>query len=335
MMTKDKLAELQQQGLKAVGAARAIYDAAEAAGRQMSPSEQADYDREMAAAQDWLKQIRTARDDLAVIEKAQEISDAIGGMPGSPLGPTPAGSKDRRLTFAGMGAAAAMKIPDSAPNVKALATGGTVVTGQTFTADPVALGRPATSILDVLPVTTQASDQFAYLRQSVRTNNAAITPEGQVKPTSIYTVTRIEDRLDVVAHLSEAIPRFWIVDNVALEQFLSIELEYGLSLAVQAMVVSDVAGTSGVQTQAFSTSVLQTIRKSLTKLESTGYVPSSIWVNPNDFEGIELALSTVNAWSTCRCRSTRRPEDCGAPPWWCPPRSPPAPPTAWPPARSG
>jgi hypothetical protein len=94
-----------------------------------------------------------------------------------------------------MGAAAAMKIPDSAPNV-ALATGGTVVTGQTFTADPVALGRPATSILDVLPVTTQASDQFAYLRQSVRTNNAAITPEGQVKPTSIYTVTRIEDRLE-------------------------------------------------------------------------------------------------------------------------------------------
>ena len=120
-----------------------------------------------------------------MIEKAQEISDAIGGMPGSPLGPTPPGSKDRRLTFAGMGAAAAMKIPDSAPNVKALATAGTVVTGQTFTADPVALGRPATSILDVLPVTTQASDQFAYLRQSVRTNNAAITPEGQVKPTSI------------------------------------------------------------------------------------------------------------------------------------------------------
>jgi hypothetical protein len=120
-------------------------------------------------------------------------------------------------------------------------------------------------------------------------------PEGQVTPTSIYTVTRIEDRLDVVAHLSEAIPRFWIVDNAALEQFLSLELEYGLSLAVQAMVVSDVAGTSGIQAQAYSTSVLQTIRKSLTKLESTGYVPGSIWIHPNDFEGVELALSTVNA----------------------------------------
>jgi hypothetical protein len=41
------------------------------------------------------------------------------------------------------------------------------------------------------------------------------------------------------------------VDNVALEQFLSLELEYGLSLAVQAMVVSDVAGTSGFRPKRF------------------------------------------------------------------------------------
>jgi hypothetical protein len=131
-------------------------------------------------------------------------------------------------------------------------------------------------------VTTQTTDQFAYLRQSVRTFNAAVVPEGSVKPTSILTVIRVEDRLDVIAHLSEAVPRFWLTDNAALEQFLSLELEYGLGLAVHAMVVSDVAGTSGVQTQAFSTSVLQTIRKTLTKLESTGYVPGSIWVNPTD-----------------------------------------------------
>ena len=52
--------------------------------------------------------------------------------------------KDRRLTFAGMGVAAAAKIAACA-DVKALATGGRVVTGQTFTADPVALGRPATA----------------------------------------------------------------------------------------------------------------------------------------------------------------------------------------------
>ena len=99
----------------------------------------------------------------------------------------------------------------------------------------------------------------------------------------------------MVAHLSEAVPRFWLTDNAALEQFLSLELETGLGLSVQAMIVSDVAGTSGVQAQAFSTSVLQTIRKSLTKLEVSAHTPASIWVHPTDFESIELALSTVNA----------------------------------------
>jgi hypothetical protein len=98
-----------------------------------------------------------------------------------------------------------------------------------------------------------------------------------------------------VAHLSETIPRMWLGDNASLEQFLTLELEFGLGLAVQAMVISDVAGTSGVQTQAYSTSVLQTLRKTLTRLETQGYAPQSIWVNPNDFEAVELALSTVNA----------------------------------------
>ena len=99
----------------------------------------------------------------------------------------------------------------------------------------------------------------------------------------------------MVAHLSEAIPRLWIADNAALQQFLESELEYGLSLAVQAMVITDVAGTSGIQTQAYSTSVLQTVRKSLTKLEVNVYTPGSIVLNPLDFDGVELAPSTVNA----------------------------------------
>ena len=64
---------------------------------------------------------------------------------------------------------------------------------------------------------------------------------------TLYTLVRAEDKLDVVAHLSEAVPR------------------------------------------------LVTLRKSLTKLETTGYVPSAIAVNPTDFEAVELALATTTA----------------------------------------
>ena len=40
--------------------------------------------------------------------------------------------------------------------------------------------------------------------------------KGAVKPTSILSVTRIEQSLAVVAHLSEGIPRYWLLDSVAL-----------------------------------------------------------------------------------------------------------------------
>ena len=49
------------------------------------------------------------------------------------------------------------------------------------------------------------------------------------------------------------------------------ELRFGLGLAVDAEVLADVNATSGVQTQAFATSVLTTLRKALTKREAAGY----------------------------------------------------------------
>ena len=36
------------------------------------------------------------------------------------------------------------------------------------------------------------------MRQTVRTNNAAVVAEGAVKPTSVYTLTRVEQSLAVV-----------------------------------------------------------------------------------------------------------------------------------------
>ena len=159
-------------------------------------------------------------------------------------------------------------MPPGTYGAKAVATGGAIVVPQQFVADPVALGQPPTSLLSVLPVIVQPSPQFAYLRQSVRTNNAAVVAEGAVKPTSVYTVVRIEDQLDVVAHLSEPLPRMWVADSPAIASFLGSELSHGLALAVEAMALADIAGTSGIQTNSYSTSILQTLRKSVDKTRS-------------------------------------------------------------------
>lgn len=77
--------------------------------------------------------------------------------------------------------------------------------------------------------------------------------------------------------------------------FVDNELQFGLGLAVEAKVIADINATSGIQAQAYSASVLQTVGKSLTKLEVAGLEPGAIVLNPVDFEGIELALASTNA----------------------------------------
>ena len=66
-----------------------------------------------------------------------------------------------------------------------------------------------------------------------------------------------------------------------------------MTRAVETMVLTDVAGTSGTQTQAYSTCLLQTLRTCITKLEIAGYAPGAIVLHPPDGEGVELALSSA------------------------------------------
>jgi hypothetical protein len=175
-----------------------------------------------------------------------------------------------------------------------VATSGAVLVDQGFAPNPVELGRPANSLLSVLDVKPHETAEFSYLRQSVRTNNAAVVAEGAVKPTSVYTVVRVEDSLDVVAHLSEGVPRYWFADNSSLQQFLSTELQFGLGNAVEAAALATINAVA-TGTQAYSTSVLVTLRKSLTQLELLGLEAAFILLDPADWEAIELALSSTTA----------------------------------------
>jgi hypothetical protein len=76
---------------------------------------------------------------------------------------------------------------------------------------------------------------------------------------------------------------------------LATELTYGLQNAIEAAALATINATSGIMAQAYSTSVLQTLRKSLTILETQGYEPGFLLLNPASWEEVELALSTVNA----------------------------------------
>ena len=68
-----------------------------------------------------------------------------------------------------------------------------------------------------------------------------------------------------------------------MEAFLRNE-RVRLRLAVEANVMTDVNATSGIQTQAYATSVLTTLRKGINKLEVAGFTPAAFVLAPADWE---------------------------------------------------
>lgn len=273
-----------------VAAARAKEVSAKAAAekRAMTAAEQKVYDDSMQELETSLLGIKSAKADASLTANANAEFAGIGG----PVN----GTKDtsRRLSFKGMGATVAGRMLRGTHGEKALAPSGAALIGQTFTEDPIPLGRVATGLLDVLPVQVQTSPTYAFLAQTGRTNNAAVWTTGD-KPTSVIGLTRVEKELSIIAHLSEPIQRYWLLDNTSLMQFIDTELEFGLGRAVEAKVIADINATSGIQLQSYSTSALQTLRKSITKLETAGYSASAMAVHPQDWEAVELALSSTNS----------------------------------------
>lgn len=275
--------DLKEQVTRQLDAARAVAEKAKAEGRDFTPAEQKQVDDAIAAA----KGYREAEADAA------RSSDILAQLDAMAAGADSFGSEQFLKFSKGWADGAAEKVMPLGQ--KALATGNSVFVDVELTTTPIPIGRPATSLLDLLPVVQHDQPAFSYIRQSARTNNAAVVAEGAVKPTSVYTIVKIDNTLSVIAHLSERVPRYWFEDAASLKPFMQEELAYGLRRAVETKVLADINGTSGVQTQSFATSKLATIRKSLTKLEVLGYEASAIVMDPLSFEDIELALTSTTA----------------------------------------
>ena len=215
--------------------------------------------------------------------------------------PVSPGTDDRRLSFGPAMAAQAVErmAARDGDATRAVAAGGSTVVEQGFEPDPYFLGRPMPNLLAALPTKQHPTHQFSYLRQTVRTNLAAVVAEGNVKPTSVLTVERVEDSLDVVAHLSEGVPRHWFMDNPTLQAFIGKELTFGLRQAVEALVLDTInAPALNIADQPFIDSSVVTLRKSLTQLEISGHEASVFVLHPSDWESIELLISSVDAIET-------------------------------------
>ncbi|UNN00743.1 phage major capsid protein [Rhodococcus opacus] len=279
--------------------AQDIAEKAKREGRAFTAGERTDYDAALAKGKDLLAQLQTAKADAEVLDGAKALAAEVG-MPGAAS--APAGHAGH-LALGGKSAKAlsvkiAGRMMTEVDGRKALAPTGTTVTDVPMLPEsPIALGKPAQGLLDVLAVQVRAP-KYTYLRQSTRTNNAAPVADGATKPTSVLGLTQVDAELRVVAHMSEPIPKYWIEDARALEQFVADELVYGLNVALEGQALTGdstganldgITTTSGTQAQAFATDLLTTTRTAITKLETAGHEAGVFVLSPGDWEKLELA----------------------------------------------
>lgn len=306
VMTNAKLQTLTKDRDSQLALVKSIIDTADADnGRDLTADEAERVDTATTAAKSLDAQIIKAKDDLAVIGAAKGLADEIG----KPLrkGEYPDAADTGHLAFTGKHAKAlAAEVvkawPRQAGGTKALAA-GQQTTSTIVLPEIVELGRPVVSVLDVLPARI-VPPSYTFMRQSTRTNAAAPVSVGGTKPTSTYGITSVENRLRVVAHVSEQLDHYMLSDAPNLEKFVADEMLYGLRKAVETEVISGdgtgehftgILSTSGIVVQAFATNALTSIRKALTTLQISDYAPGVIVLSAGDWEAIELLNATSGA----------------------------------------
>lgn len=208
--------------------------------------------------------------------------------------------------------------------IKGLFVGGTDTSAGAFVVNEQTgivemLGRKELKIRDLVSVRRTGSDTVEYVEQTSHTNAAAVVPEatssaapeadadggplvnatgGGYKPEGAWAFVR---RTAVVKTIAEWVPatKRALADVAALEGLINDELSLDVAEAEEAQILNGdgsgenftgIANWSGIQSQAFSTDIFETIRKAITKARTIGRVnPNAIVVSPATAETIDLA----------------------------------------------
>lgn len=175
---------------------------------------------------------------------------------------------------------------------KAIDTGSGSLVVSTEVGGITELTRPATSILDLLPATLQATPSFSYLKQTTRELNADRVATGAEKPKSQLGFERVDATLEVVAHVVRNVDEYILKDVSGLESFIGQEMVAGVIEAVEHWVVNEIAAAEGRHVQDYDQDGFTTARMGINTLQASGLTPAAIVMAPADWARMETAKAT-------------------------------------------
>lgn len=190
----------------------------------------------------------------------------------------------------------------AAPGIKALVAGGSTVTATELSPSPLQAGSfDSLGLLSLIQVKRRNTPKYSYVRQTVRTNAAAVVAAGATKPTSTFTVASVDNSLAVYAHLSEYVDKYLLEDSDDLRRFLEAELRDGVYRKVTADAIAAFAATSGVQTVVTSAGYTPAkgadgIYDAASKVSQLGFSPNLVILPVATYDGIRTSKSTTGEY---------------------------------------
>lgn len=164
-------------------------------------------------------------------------------------------------------------------------------------------------VRSLLPTRPATGDKIWFLRQTTATQAAAVVPAGGLKPTSVYTVERVEDSVRTIAHVSEALDRSLLQDEASLSDFINNQLTLGVLIAEENQIINGngvggnfrgILSTTGILsvTRGGSESRTDAVYRAITALRLAFYEADGIVLHPTDWQSLRMAKDANGNYMT-------------------------------------
>ena len=218
------------------------------------------------------------------------------------------------------------RVQSSPIGVKSLFTGASSTSAGAFVVNErtdiiEALGRKPLTIRNLVSNRRTTSDAVEFVRETSHTNAAAVVAEatssaartatagnggavtftnasgGGYKPEGSWAFEVVTTNVKTIAEWVPVTKRA-LADVAQLEGLINDQLSADVAEAEEAQILNGngsgenftgITATSGIQTQAYSNDLFETVRKGVTLLRTVGRVnPTALVLNPSDAEAIDL-----------------------------------------------
>ena len=161
-----------------------------------------------------------------------------------------------------------------------------------------------------IPVT---SSSVQYLKNSAFTNGAKVVAEGTAKPESTFQFKLATANIETIAHYTKITEQL-AQDAPAVQAFINAKMIYGLQLKIDEQLVNGTGAEASQLTGLLATTNstdystdLDALKPSIktmadfalaikTKLETNGYAPKYLILNPIDWAGLALMKDTTGLY---------------------------------------